>query len=230
MDVPTLAVVLDLNGNEARIGLQPKREPDGTVNRERQTGTLVQTGLKWSRGTGRNGLTPGDVIYAEPIDGRPGDYRLRQIPEVGGAIVAMDPYTGRVLAMVGGFSFDQSEFNRATQAMRQPGSSFKPIVYSAALDNGYTPASIIQDTPITIEAGPGQEAWTPSPTASTTPAPSWPGICGGSTGVPGPRPARDFQSVGLTPERRSRTRTSPGPGSGRGSSTSRSTSGPPVSP
>ncbi|MFX7984910.1 penicillin-binding transpeptidase domain-containing protein, partial [Acinetobacter baumannii] len=87
---------------------------------------------------------------------------LRQKPEVSGAIVAMDPNTGRVHAMVGGFSYDESEFNRATQAMRQPGSSFKPIVYSAALDNGYTPASIVQDSPITIEAGPGQEAWSPS--------------------------------------------------------------------
>ena len=68
-----------------------------------------------------------------------GQYRLRQIPEISGALVAMDPYTGRVCAMVGGFSFDQSAFNRATQALRQPGSSFKPFVYSAALDNGYTP-------------------------------------------------------------------------------------------
>ena len=72
----------------------------------------------------------------------------------------MDPYTGRVLAMVGGFSFDQSEFNRATQAMRQPGSSFKPIVYAAALDNGYTPSSIVLDEPIAIDQGNG-EIWTP---------------------------------------------------------------------
>ena len=68
-------------------------------------------------------------------------------------MVAMDPHTGRVLAMVGGFSYAQSEFNRATQAMRQPGSSFKPIVYSAALDNGYTPASVVMDAPITIQIG-----------------------------------------------------------------------------
>jgi len=74
----------------------------------------------------------------------------------------MDPNTGRVLAMVGGFSYDQSEFNRATQAQRQPGSSFKPFVYAAALDNGYTPSSIVLDAPITIDMGPGQEAWTPS--------------------------------------------------------------------
>ncbi len=71
----------------------------------------------------------------------------------------MDPHTGRVLAMVGGFSYAQSEFNRATQAMRQPGSSFKPIVYSAALDNGYTPASVIMDGPITIQSG--NTTWTP---------------------------------------------------------------------
>ena len=156
-----LAVVLDMNGNDARIGLQPKRDPDGSVNRERATGTMVQTGLHWTKGTGRNGLTPGDVVYAEPIDGRPGDYRLRQIPEVGGALVAMDPYTGRVFAMAGGFSFDQSAFNRATQAMRQPGSSFKPIVYATALDNGYTPSSVVLDEPISIDQGPGLGVWTP---------------------------------------------------------------------
>ena len=90
-----------------------------------------------------------------PIDGKPGEYRLRQIPEVSGAIIAMDPYTGRVFAMVGGFSFDQSEFNRATQALRQPGSSFKPFVYATALDNGYTPSSIVLDEPIEIDQGAG---------------------------------------------------------------------------
>ena len=156
-----LAVILDMNGNDARIGLQPKRDPDGQVNRERETGTLAQTGLHWSRGNGRNGLTPGDVVYAEPTDARAGTYRLRQIPEVGGAIVAMDPYTGRVFAMAGGFSFDQSAFNRATQAMRQPGSSFKPFVYATALDNGYTPSSIVLDAPIEISLGPGLGVWRP---------------------------------------------------------------------
>ena len=84
------------------------------------------------------------MIYADPLiskDGKlvEGQYRLRQLPEVSGAMVVMDPWTGRVLAMVGGFSFDQSQFNRATQAYRQPGSTFKPIVYSSAIDNGYTP-------------------------------------------------------------------------------------------
>ena len=91
-------------------------------------------------------LKPGDVVFVEKKDDGSG-YILRQPPEVGGGMVAMDPHTGRVLAMVGGFSYSQSEFNRATQAYRQPGSSFKPIVYAAALDNGYTPASVVMDAP-----------------------------------------------------------------------------------
>ncbi len=156
-----LAVILDLNEGSARIGIQPKHEPDGSVAQDRETGTMLPTGLKWSRGTGRNGLQPGDVVYAEALDARPGQFRLRQIPEVGGGIVAMDPYTGRVFAMVGGFSFDQSAFNRATQAMRQPGSSFKPIVYATALDNGYTPSSIVLDAPIEIDQGAGLGVWRP---------------------------------------------------------------------
>ena len=100
-------------------------------------------------------------IYVEPMDGKPGQCRLRQIPESPARIVAMDPYTGRVFAMVGGFSFDQSEFNRATQALRQPGSSFKPFVYATALDNGYTPSSIVLDEPIEIDQGPGLGIWRP---------------------------------------------------------------------
>jgi len=96
-------------------------------------------------------------------DGNPveGQYRLRQLPEISGAMVAMDPWTGRVLAMVGGFSFDQSQFNRATQAYRQPGSSFKPIVYSSAIDNGYTPSTVLMDAPIEIDQGQGAGVWRP---------------------------------------------------------------------
>src|SRR6202011_5572849 len=105
-------------------------------------------------------LSPGDVIYADPCSGKAGNpiqgqYLLRQYPEVSGAMVAMDPWTGRVLAMVGGFSFDQSQFNRATQAYRQPGSTIKPIVYSAAIDNGYTPSTVLVDGPIEIDQGQG---------------------------------------------------------------------------
>ena len=88
-------------------------------------------------------------------------YHLRQVPEISGAFVAMDPHTGRVLAMTGGWSYKQSEFNRATQAMRQPGSSFKPIVYLAALEAGYTPSTIILDAPIAIDQGPGLPLWQP---------------------------------------------------------------------
>ncbi|MCI0467975.1 MAG: penicillin-binding protein 1A, partial [Beijerinckiaceae bacterium] len=157
-----LAVILDTNAGGAQIGLQPGREKSGEVERERATGTLASVGMRWTRGTGsRASLGPGDVVYVEPVADRPGQFRLRQIPEVSGAIVVMDPHTGRVLAMVGGFSYDQSEFNRASQAMRQPGSSFKPFVYATALDNGYTPSSIILDAPIEIDQGPGLGVWRP---------------------------------------------------------------------
>jgi penicillin-binding protein 1A len=157
-----LAVIIDASESGARIGLQPRREKSGEIERERESGQLINVGMRWTRGAGsRASLGPGDVIYVEPIDGKPGQFRLRQIPEVSGGIIAMDPYTGRVFAMVGGFSFDQSEFNRATQALRQPGSSFKPIVYATALDNGYTPSSIILDAPIEIDQGPGLGVWRP---------------------------------------------------------------------
>ncbi|MDB5592869.1 penicillin-binding protein 1A [Enterovirga sp.] len=152
-----LAVALERSGGAVRIGLQPKREASGVVVRERELGQIAPEGLGRAAGT----LQTGDVIYVEPLAGKPGMFRLRQLPEVSGGLVAMDPHTGRVHAMVGGFSYDQSEFNRATQAMRQPGSSFKPIVYAAALDNGYTPSSIIEDMPITVDPGGGQELWTP---------------------------------------------------------------------
>ena len=155
-----LAVVLDLNDVNARIGLQPRREKSGEFARERETGQLTVDGMKWTRKTPRQGLTVGDVVYVEPIEKNPGQYRLRQVPDISGAIMAMDPYTGRVFAMVGGFSFDQSEFNRASQAQRQPGSAFKPFVYATALDNGYTPSSVILDDPIEIDQGNG-EIWRP---------------------------------------------------------------------
>ena len=156
-----LAVALDVSNAAIRIGLQPERDKSGAIVADRRTGAVTVEGARWT-GRGLKGLVkPGDVFYVEPIAGREGEYRLRQIPEVSGACIAMDPFTGRVLAMVGGFSFDESEFNRATQAQRQPGSSFKPFVYAAALDNGYTPSSIIVDAPVTIDDGSGQ-LWTPA--------------------------------------------------------------------
>ncbi len=136
-----LAVALDVSGPSIRIGLQPEHDKSGAVVQDRQTGSVPPDGYRWTGRPPRSLAKAGDVFYVEPMAGRIGEYRLRQIPEVSGACVAMDPFTGRVLAMVGGFSFDESEFNRATQAQRQPGSSFKPIVYAAALDNGYTPSS-----------------------------------------------------------------------------------------
>ena len=155
-----LAVVLDTTDGAARLGLQPSREKSGEVARERETGALSADGMRWAGRNVRSALTPGDVIYVEPLAGRPGHFRLRQIPEISGAMVAMDPYTGRVFSMVGGFSFDQSEFNRATQALRQPGSSFKPFVYATALDNGYTPSSSILDEPVSVLQSDGSY-WTP---------------------------------------------------------------------
>ncbi|SEE50995.1 penicillin-binding protein 1A [Rhizobiales bacterium GAS188] len=157
-----LAVVLDTNDLSANIGLQPPRLASGAVAPTRDTGTILSDNVKWARkGRLREILSSGDVVYVEPLDGKPGQYRLRQIPEVSGGLVALDPLTGRVFAMVGGFSFSQSEFNRATQALRQPGSAFKPIVYATALDNGYTPSTVVVDGPIEIDQGPGLPPWRP---------------------------------------------------------------------
>jgi penicillin-binding protein 1A len=172
-----MAVVLETSEQSARIGFQPGRELGGAVMKDRQTGNITLDGVRWAKSVsgaarGRTPtavsqvLSPGDIIYADPLigkDGSPveGQYRLRQLPEVSGAMVAMDPSTGRVLAMVGGFSFDQSQFNRATQAYRQPGSTIKPIVYASALDNGYTPSSVLVDGPIEIDQGQGGGIWRP---------------------------------------------------------------------
>ena len=106
------------------------------------------------------GLKRGDLVWVEPM-AAPGRFNLRQVPIVNGAMVALDPYSGRVLAMVGGYSFSLSKFNRATQAMRQPGSSFKPFVYATALENGFTPARVIVDGPITLQGSRPGEVWSP---------------------------------------------------------------------
>jgi penicillin-binding protein 1A len=161
-DVPewTLAVVLEMDSNEARIGLRPDSDIQGKPLADRVTGTLAGPDIKWVSKKLSDVLKVGDVVYVSPVPDAEGRYTLQQVPELEGAIVAMDPRTGRVLAMVGGFSFAESEFNRATQALRQPGSSFKPIVYSAALDNGYTPASVVLDAPIEIVNADGS-VWRP---------------------------------------------------------------------
>ena len=171
-DVPEwhLAVVLEASSNSVTIGLQPEREVSGELSDERETGTIALEDMEWALRHVVNGerlkadsadevLKQGDVVYVEKKADTENAWILRQVPEIGGALVAMDPHTGRVLAMVGGFSYAQSEFNRATQAYRQPGSSFKPIVYAAALDNGYTPASVVMDAPISIQVG--DKLWEP---------------------------------------------------------------------
>src|SRR5689334_8215599 len=164
-----LAVVLQVDDQSARIGLQPPRDPGGAVVKDREVGLITLEGVKWAKPASGPSkpiqkvsqvLSAGDVIYVSPLEAQ-GQYRLRQVPEISGAMVVMDPHTGRVLAMVGGFSFDQSQFNRATQAYRQPGSSFKPIVYSTALDNGYTPSTVLMDAPIEIDQGQGGGVWRP---------------------------------------------------------------------
>jgi penicillin-binding protein 1A len=171
-DVPEwpLAVVLDSSNSGLKIGLQPKRQASGAIVEEREQGTVAKEDMSFAMRHMVDGkrvkanspadvLKPGDVVFVEKKDGTESSYLLRQPPAVSGGLVAMDPHTGRVLAMVGGFSYSASEFNRATQAQRQPGSAFKPFVYAAALDNGYTPASVIMDGPITIHIG--TTSWSP---------------------------------------------------------------------
>lgn len=173
-----LAVVLKTTPKEAVIGLRPGVDEYGKLKPERETGIIPYDNLKWARRELKHGLGPrpksvedvlkvGDVIYVSPDQPKKtkppvkGKWELQQIPKVEGAIVAMDPFTGRVLALQGGFSFQKSQFDRAVQAHRQPGSSFKPFIYAAAIDNGYTPSSIIVDGPITIDQGPDLPPWTP---------------------------------------------------------------------
>ncbi|MHA6728549.1 penicillin-binding protein 1A [Devosia sp. A369] len=161
-DVPEwqLAVVLEVGSNEAHIGLRPEIVAGGGVAEARLEGTLSGPEIKWVSKPVQDIFKVGDVVYVSPVAGKDGIYTLEQIPEIEGALVAMDPRTGRVLSMVGGFSYALSEFNRATQALRQPGSSFKPIVYAAALDNGYTPASVVLDAPVEIRNADGS-IWRP---------------------------------------------------------------------
>ncbi|PHY21560.1 penicillin-binding protein [Caulobacter sp. BP25] len=119
-------------------------------------GQIVGEDMAWAKAG--KGLKAGDLVFVEKAAS--GGYRLRQIPAVNGALVAMEPYTGRIVALVGGYSYSLSKYNRATQAKRQPGSAFKPFVYAAALENGYTPASVVVDGPITLKGANGQD-WSP---------------------------------------------------------------------
>mgnify|MGYP003665824761 FL=1 len=164
-----IAIVTAVDGEAAHLGLA-----DGTAGR------MPMSLMSWARRRvdedtwaprpkrPADVVVPGDIIAVsaetEDEDGKPvpqGSYALRQLPEVQGGIVAMDPHTGRVLAMVGGYSFQINQFNRVTQAWRQPGSAVKPFVYLAGLDAGYTPSTRILDAPFVVDQGPGLPKWRP---------------------------------------------------------------------
>ena len=118
------------------------------------SGEIIDADVVWA--DAGKPLHPGDLVFVEPITAGGKLYNLRQVPAVNGALVAIEPKSGRVLALVGGYSFSLSNFNRATQAARQPGSSFKPFVYATALENGFTPASTVLDAPIYLNGGGGK--------------------------------------------------------------------------
>ena len=164
-----LAVVMGLRETAAEIALKGGGR-----------GTIPLAEMRWARAAAKDArlggpvrqpadaLAVGDVIAVRPAakDAQgheyPADtYALSQIPKVEGALVALDPHTGRVLAMTGGYDHKRSQFNRATQARRQPGSAFKPFVYLPALESGYTPATLILDAPFVIDQGPGLPKWRP---------------------------------------------------------------------
>lgn len=123
-----------------------------------KTAALSEDDVKWTQS---KPLKTGDVVMLEMTGEKKDVPALRQIPKANGALIAMDPHTGRVLAMQGGWSFDESSFNRATQAKRQPGSAFKPFIYLAALDKGFTPATLVLDAPVVLDQGPGLPKWRP---------------------------------------------------------------------
>jgi penicillin-binding protein 1A len=180
--VPVPGVATDVGW---RLAMVVRSEPDGAAVgfANGASGRIPFSEMRWARPRYANGsfgarprgaadvVKPGDVVMVEPISPsskaeasgtRPADlYTLCQVPEVSGALVAMDPHTGRVLAISGGFSFATSQFDRATQAKRQTGSTIKPFIFLAALDHGFTPSTLIDDSPISLPQGPGLPMWTP---------------------------------------------------------------------
>ncbi len=151
------AVVLSVTPDRAEIGIE------GVAAGEDAPHVIDRPDIRWLRGSLADNLAVGDVVLVRRVTASDGSFErwsLRQVPEVQGALMAMDVNTGRVLAMQGGFSYQDSVFNRATQAMRQPGSAFKPFVYAAGLDSGFTPATIVIDAPIEVETGEG--IWRPT--------------------------------------------------------------------
>ena len=128
-----------------------------TINNDK--GIIEYRDITWTKKDFNEILKVGDIIYVKKIDQN--KFSLKQLPKINGGIVVMDPYTGRVISLSGGFSFKNSEFNRASQALRQPGSAFKPFVYALALENNYTPSSLILDAPLVLDQGSDLKLWKP---------------------------------------------------------------------
>ena len=143
-----IAIVKKLNKFSAEIETENKLK-----------GKIEFKNISWTKKEFNQLLKLGDIIYVKNIGDK--NYSLKQLPKINGGMVVMDPYTGRVLALSGGFSFKKSEFNRATQALRQPGSAFKPFVYALALENNYTPTSLILDAPLVLDQGSDLKMWKP---------------------------------------------------------------------
>ena len=171
-----------------RLAMVVRSDPDGALIgfANGATGRIPFSAMRWARPRHADGnfgpyprgaadvVKPGDVVMVEPIgasshnaeatagNASTATFTLCQVPEISGALVVMDPHTGRVLAISGGFSFEISQFDRATQAKRQPGSSIKPFVYLTALDHGFTPSTLVVDGPISLPQGPGLPMWSPT--------------------------------------------------------------------
>ena len=127
--------------------------------KDKLSGVIDYSDISWTKKEFDELVKPGDIVYVEKI--KENKYSLKQLPKINGGIVVMDPYSGRVLALSGGFSFKNSEFNRASQALRQPGSAFKPFVYALALENNFTPSSLILDAPLVLDQGSDLKMWKP---------------------------------------------------------------------
>ena len=122
-------------------------------------GIIEYKDISWTKKEFEELLKKGDVVYVSKI--KDNLYALQQLPIINGGIVVMDPFTGRVFALSGGFSFNNSEFNRSSQALRQPGSAFKPFVYALALENQFTPSSLVLDAPLVLDQGEDLKKWKP---------------------------------------------------------------------
>ena len=143
-----LAIVKKIN--RFLIEIETEKKLKGKINYEN---------ISWTKKEFKELTKVGDIIYVKKLKNN--IYELKQLPKVNGGIVVMDPFTGRVLALSGGFSFKKSEFNRASQALRQPGSAFKPFIYALALENNYSPSTLILDAPLVLEQGSDLKMWKP---------------------------------------------------------------------